>query len=486
MKLPRKPPVGKVWDLPIEKMKAGMSKVQSHLVGGRYVHWDKLRYKTPPEELTHDQWWAFLKFRREVLSKELPLEDKEGRPFCLVLDDPVPEMLHTIDLGGGGQIGMPDQITNPDTRDQYYVHSLIDEAITSSQLEGATTTRLVAKEMIRTGRPPRDRSEQMILNNFHAMKAIGQFKNEPLTPDLVFKLHRIVTEKALDKPDATGRLRRPDEDVRVESNEGVVFHEPPSAYQLERRMKEMCDFANEETPDWFLSPILRSIILHFWLAYDHPFVDGNGRTARALFYWSMLRHKYWLCEFVSISHIIHAGPVKYGRAFLYTETDENDLTYFVLYHLHIILRAIRQLHAYIERKGKELRRIESELRGIEVLNHRQRALISHALRHPNKRYTIQSHQTSHNVVYQTARTDLLDLRDRGLLVGAKVGKAWYFTPAPDMVQALAKLSVFSSPPIASMPLFEQSPSAEQPIVFRIAPDLPLDPQASPAQQRRGS
>ena len=58
----------------------------------------------------------------------------------------------------------------------------------------------------------------------------------------------------------------------------------------------------------FIHPMIRSIILHFWLAYDHPFVDGNGRTARALFYWSMLRHGYWLFEFISISQIILKGP----------------------------------------------------------------------------------------------------------------------------------------------------------------------------------
>ena len=102
-----------------------------------------------------------------------------------------------------------------------------------------------------------------------------------------------------------------------------------SASNCTERMGLMCDFANSKTPEGFVHPVLRSIILHFWLAYDHPFVDGNGRVARALFYWSMLRHGYWLFEFVSISQIILKAPVKYGRAFLYTETDDNDLTYFI-------------------------------------------------------------------------------------------------------------------------------------------------------------
>jgi len=202
----------------------------------------------------------------------------------------------------------------------------------------------------------------------------------------------------------------------------------------------MCAFANRKSPAGFIHPVIRSIILHFWLAYDHPFIDGNGRVARALFYWSMLHNGFWLFEFISISQIIRSHPSKYGRAFLYTETDDNDLTYFILYNLEVIKRAIEKLHEYIKRKSEKLRAIESELCGVAILNHRQRALISHALRHPHHQYTIRSHQISHNVVYQTSRIDLLNLESRGLLNSQKIGKTWYFTPVKDLEEKLAKLS----------------------------------------------
>ena len=205
-------------------------------------------------------------------------------------------------------------------------------------------------------------------------------------------------------------------------------------------MAAMCDFANNKTPEGFVHPAIRSIILHFWLAYDHPFLDGNGRTARALFYWSMLNHGFWLCEFISISQIILKSPARYGRAYLYTETDENDLTYFIIYKLEIIRRAIGQLHDFIKRKTRQLQTIEADLRGLAFLNHRQRSLMSHALRHPHERYTIRSHRLSHNVVPQTARTDLLDLAKRGLLEGRKVGREWHFTPVADLEKKLTELS----------------------------------------------
>jgi Fic family protein len=406
---------------------------------GRYLHWDKLQYYTPPKGLSHEEWWFVLKLNRRAKAKSVSLKDDNGQPFNYSLVDPIAELLHKIDQGAGGVIGMPDQITNPETRDRYCVNSLIQEAITSSQLEGAATTREVAKEMIRTQRRPRDKSEQMILNNFRTMQRIGALKDKPLSQDLVFDIHRIITAKTLDNDSATGRFRLADEQIVVGDMYGEVFHSPPAAEQLEERMASMCDFANGKTPDGFLHPVIRSIILHFWLAYDHPFVDGNGRVARALFYWSMLRHGYWLFEFVSISQILLKAPAKYGKAFLYTETDDNDLTYFILQQLDVVRRAIRELHDYIKRKTAALHSIETALRGITALNHRQQALIGHALRHPQQRYTFRSHQTSHNVVYQTARTDLLDLQQRGLLSGRKTGRTWHFTPVPDLEKRLAKL-----------------------------------------------
>ena len=216
-----------------------------------------------------------------------------------------------------------------------------------------------------------------------------------------------------------------------------VLHEPPPAEQLEDRIQIMCDFANGKIPKDFIHPLVRSIILHFWLAYEHPFVDGNGRTARALFYWSMLKNGFWLFEFVSISQIIVQAYAKYEKAFLYTETDGNDLTYFILYHLDVIQRSIDELHNYIKRKTQRILELENELKGMAGLNHRQRALINHALRHPNYRYTIESHRKCHNVVYQTARLDLLDLAEKKLLTSIKIRKVWYFQPDTELGKKLA-------------------------------------------------
>lgn len=403
-----------------------------------YLHWDKLRRLRPPAGYTSKEWWAALKIGRQAILNSVALKDKQDRPFRLCTPDKVRRLLHEIDLGAGGKINRPADFLNSQMREQYLVSSLMQEAITSSQLEGAVTTREVAKDMLLSGRRPRDESEQMILNNYATMKRIQEVRNQPLSEELVLSLHASVTERTLEKPDAAGRYRLPSENIRIFDNEGEVFHVPPPAEELPERMKAMCAFANGETPDYFLHPVIRAIVLHFWLAYDHPFVDGNGRTARALFYWAMLRQGYWLFEFISISDILRQAPAKYARAFLYSETDDNDLTYFVVYQAEVIHRAIQALHQHIERKTTETQAGEDLLRNWAHFNHRQVALLSHAMRHPRKIYTIEGHQNSHGTVYETARKDLLGLATAGLLEEKIRGRTKTYRTPKDLQERIQR------------------------------------------------
>ena len=408
--------------------------------GGNYPHWDELRFRKPPGGLTHEEWWFGLKLRRHAAYRAIPLKDKGDREFCFTLPDLVADLLHQIDRGGGTLIEIPEPVTNPEQRDRYVVRSLMEEAITSSQLEGAATTREVAKKMLAEGRKPKDRSERMIVNNYMTMRHILEWKNQPLTPDLVFQIHREISEGALDVADGAGRFRRANESINVSDLEGTVFHTPPPAEELPARLRAMCDFANATTQDTFVHPVIRGIILHFWLAYDHPFVDGNGRTARALFYWQMLRSGYWLFEFVSISQFLRKAPAQYGKAFLHTETDENDLTYFLIHQAEIIRRALKELHDYVARKSTETRACLDALRKHPELNHRQQAIVAHALRHPGFAYSIAGHGARHAVTYATTRSDLLNLAKLKLLEQRKVGRAFVFVAPKDLESRLGSKS----------------------------------------------
>lgn len=404
-----------------------------------YRAWETFRFQTPPEGLTAEQWWHVVRSARRASARRIPgLVDKAQHPFSFNLPDSVLESCDAIAREASGRIEVSELVTDPDTRDRYVVNSLIEEAITSSQLEGAVTSRRDAKDMIREGRSPRDHSERMILNNYLAMERVRELAMHPLTPDMVLELHRIVTDGTLESPEYAGRVQDADERrVSVWGDGDQLLHRPPAVAELPDRLERLCAFANglDETP--YMPPVLRAITIHFMMGYDHYFEDGNGRTARALFYWSMLREGYWLTEYLSISRILRLAPAKYARSFLLTEDDGGDLTHFFIYHLHVIRRAMADLHSYLAAKTHEIREVQSRLKSMPgEYNHRQLALLDHATRNPTAIYTAKSHAGSHRVTIETARTDLQSLAVRGLLEQFKLGKQFAWSPAGDLAARL--------------------------------------------------
>jgi len=427
--------------LPPERSSAVLKHIGASTVGGRYLHWDELRWRPSPDGLSVEEWWLALKVARAAGRKQLPFTDVNGRRFDYILTDEAQEMIHKIDRHAAGWVEAPDAITNPATRDRYVVTSLMEEAIGSSLLEGAATTRREAKVLLRSRRRPRTRAERMVVNNYLTMQQITQDLTLPLSIEMVKDLHRTVTEGTLANPDHAGRFQQPGDkrvDIGHPHDPDVVFHRPPPAEELDNLLSDLVEWSNTVGEQPFVHPVIRAIALHFYLAYVHPFVDGNGRTARALFYRSLLRQDYWLAEFISISPLLRKAPAQYGRAFLYVETDDADFTYFLLHQLDVLCKAIDHLFAYLERKTDELRSVEHVLRKVPGLNHRQLALLSHALRHPDGSYTIESHRASHNVTYQTARVDLLDLESREFLEHHTVGRQFWFYPSDLLVDILTR------------------------------------------------
>lgn len=438
MRRPSTPPVfSDLWDshrirLPeIMKARAVSNK--------RYLHWDELRHRAPPGGLSHEEWWFATKLERHASARRLPILDKTGSPHSYNLTPRIEELLHDLTQRLGGSLGSPTLFPEGDLRDRFLIRNLMEEGIASSLLEGAATTRDDALEMLRSDREPITEAERMVANNYATMRYIVENTETPFTEDMLFDLHKRITRGTLEKEDAYGRYRLPDERITVQDvRTGEHHHIPPDAAELSTRMRQLFQFANDEIPGEFVHPVIRSIVLHYWLAYEHPLWDGNGRTARTLFYWSMLKHGYWLTQFISISQHLYLAPTDYGRAFLYTQTDENDLTYFILHQLEVIRRSVDGLYDHLDRRFKERHRLENELAVGKVFNDRQVTLLMSALRESDQEFTIYGHERRHGIVYQTARTDLLDLAEKGLLNKRKRGRTFVFVPVTDLAKRLEK------------------------------------------------
>jgi len=444
MKIPEKPPAWMQFfrDMPqrsLEYFASEKGRVLMQKIDDDYLHWEKVKYRNIPPSIDLNHLWAIVKATRLQRRRVLPLLSTKRKFFTYGLPDSVHRELHFVDRFAGGQLGLETPGLSPDAKDRYLVSSLMEEAIASSQIEGAATTRRVGKEMLRSGRKPRDRAEQMILNNYRTIQRIKSLVDEDLSVEILHELQESMTMETLDDPSCGGRFRLPNEEIHVVDNEdGKLLHIPPPAEELNDRVQAMCDFANQDGKSEFIHPVLKAVILHFWLAYDHPYVDGNGRTARALFYWYAMKKDYWLIEYLSVSRMIMKSRHQYYRAFLYAESDDLDITYFIVYYLKALNLAMEELRLYLERKQKEYRESLSVLHGWPGLNYRQQTLLRHALNNRFAIYTFQSHMNSHNIAYATGRSDLLTLVERGLLIENKVGRQFQFLVPGDLHEKIVK------------------------------------------------
>lgn len=416
-----------------------MSLAQNPMVRGMlkranedYLYWDKFKYLVLPEGITHTVAWFLLKLSRALDRRDTPVVDVHGHQFSYSLTPEVLRCLHVIDKRAGGTVTMESEGIPAENQKRFLVNSLMEEAIASSQMEGASTTTRVAKEMLRTGREPADRAERMILNNFVTIQKMKSLQNEPITPEMICELQESMTRGTLDHPEDAGRFRTADDDIVVADDKKLeVLHNPPHADEIPHQLRALCDYANKDDGD-FEYPVLKAIVLHFWLAYLHPFVDGNGRTARALFHLYMLKRGYWMFEYLAVSRVILGKRGQYDKSYLYSEQDDCDMAYFVTFNLHAVEQAIDELHSYIARKTKEDQRLQRSLKTDLTLNHRERAVLIRALKDPSVRVTIESHASSHDVVYATARADLLSLVGKGYLLQERIGRKFVFVPAPDL------------------------------------------------------
>jgi len=420
--------------------KAALSKINE-----RYMHWDDLRHRKHlyPEGYSLDETWMALVLGRMSQFTELTISFDNDSYLNVWCPPKALQYLHQIDQLAGGNIGAASKYAVSDVKsERYLVSSLMEEAISSSQLEGAVTTRRIAKDMLRSQRKPKDNSERMISNNYAAINEIRDRKNDKLTPEFLISLQSILTEKTMDQGDV-GRFRNDEDKVCiVDSRTGDSVYTPPEAFFIESRIEEICDFANDEDEE-FIHPVVKAITLHFAIGLVHPFVDGNGRTARAIFYWYMIKHGYWMIEYLPISRIFLQAPVKYSRAYLLTENDSGDLTYFVFYHLKVILRAIKELHAYI-RDEQERRQDNIELLSVfPGINIRQASLLEDAIRRPKALYDVRTYQGANQIAYATARNDLNKLAEAGLLDKFMNGKAYNFRPAKDLEKTVRRKSKVS-------------------------------------------
>lgn len=384
-------------------------------------YWTRERLRHYLAGMSLEPVWEEVERVRASSAQILPLVDERGRAYRVWTTSRVLASIHGVDRHGADSMF---RAADPAARQRNVAESLVQEAFHSSKIEGAVTTLDKARELAAGKASPSSRSERMVLNNYRAMQRLLGWRSRPLAWEDVAELHGVITEGAYEGRDGTaGRLRAGDSVRVVDRATDEVVHVPPPAADLPRMIDALVRYMGEATaaPESrgdFVHPLVRASAVHYYLAYLHPFYDGNGRIARALFYHLMLRAGYDSFQYLSVSSVIDRRRGQYYRAFREVEASPHDLTYFVLFSCAAAETAVEALRERVLAEfgaGAVLERLRERR---VFLSDRQQAWLRRALRAPQRPFAIQDLQRAMRVSYPTAREDVLDLVAKGLVAPA--------------------------------------------------------------------
>jgi Fic family protein len=397
-----------------------------------YLYWDKLKYKLEKmfkNKSKPEIYWTYIKQVRKIKSKKTPIKSINGNYFTYNNLPGLDKLLHEIDLDLGGEFSLTRDFSDKEKKN-IFLSSLSEEAIASAQLEGAHSSREAAIMLIKEKRKPKDKSEIMILNNYNAMmKLESDFlgkKDVKINIDTLLDFHKILTSNAIEDNnlDAVGRLRNKDEHIHV-CDDRYIYHESLDMIFVKKELNKLIDFINDDEKYDFIHPIIKAIMIHFWLGYLHPFYDGNGRMARLLFYLYLLKHDYSFFAYYPISIVIKKSQKKYSMSYVYSEQDDEDLTYFIDYNIRKINEARISFEKYLQKFLKEKEENSEKYKQLELfygLNDRQISLLRYLSKSSGNMMTLSIYKDNNKISKSTAIKDLKILKKIKLLEWKKIGR----------------------------------------------------------------
>lgn len=401
---------------------------------GNYFPFDEFRHRVP-KELNINLAWAMTKLARSRTSQSLFWL---GPDFQRCAYTPTSQIQKTTTIVDQNTTTAALEWTvnkiGEEQHFQYLFNDLVeDESISSSQLEGAATTTCVAKDMLKRKREPRSLDERMILGNFKMMRFSWDNRDKPISIELIKEMHKLGVEGINDDEYIPGVFRS-DDSVYVEDRDQNILHQPPPANGLTARFSSICNWINTDHDDinssTYIHPLIKAICIHFIIGFEHPFHDGNGRVARSLFYWFMFKKNYGAFRYISISNLLKKAVSQYGKSYLYTETDDLDMTYFISYQCSIVIRAVTEFKSHCDKAILEIEKFNKWLWSTGVykkLNDRQKTVFQVAKNGLASVFTITNVKENLGCSYNTAASVLNGLVDLGLFEKQKDGKEWLYS-----------------------------------------------------------
>ena len=394
----------------------------------RYVPPEDIRYRLEKLKIPPSLWPALRqkteKFRQ--MSAIYFVFKSLGKNFWFFPSDSLYKKIRDIDRLG---FHLNEKILNQETYTAEFIKNAeTEEAISSAIYEGANSTRREAKEFLSSGKKPQTKDQFMLRNKHAAMLWVKKAAQDDISINSILKAHEIITKNTLKGDDAAfcGKFRN--NKVFVGKHEGPPFEKIPQA------LDEMISLIN--THPRFLHGLIKGILYHYFIAWIHPFFDGNGRTARCFFYYEAIRNKMRFIDLLSISAFLKDRGDRYTKSFHLVEKYKGDMTYFIDFCLDSLLFALKA----VENKVHFLVKINS-LGDTLKINTDQISLLQQATLNRHKGILTESYAKSIGKSREHARQQLEDLLQKKLLLKRKQGKmSLYFIHKKLLLERVESLS----------------------------------------------
>ena len=371
-----------------------------------------------PAGLTLTQTEVLLGAVHRLRAISVPLPDFDGQTYWYTMPHDMKSLLRVIDhhCTSGSEL---DRETSDRRGRRFLVRALVEEAIATSQLDGANIPYDRAHELVQMDRTPANDAERVIVNAHHLLSELPWFSENALTPDLLLELYERVTEGT----------------EHLEFDGAELIGGPGATMTRLEVLKQLCAIANYQEDVTAEHPAITALVLLWDLPYWKPFPKYNAAVARILFRLHAAKHNYPVLGLLPISQIAADSPDKepvsvsgphFTRLARYSEV---DMTSHVTSYLRAVHEAIQRLRVQIARVRERDEALRELLQSDPLLNGRQRSILGRALRVPGTKFRIRYHQTTHNIAYSTARADLMELEAKGYLRQEQEGKAFVFVAA---------------------------------------------------------
>jgi len=405
-----------------------------------YLYWDKIKFQPVPKWFKDSKdLWGTIKFMR-TLNYVSPIKTDSWEFFRFWELEFSKKLLHEIDKNASWTFYTP--FSESDKR-LFVTNWMLEEAISSSQLEWASTTSRNAVKMIKQWIKPKNDSDRMILNNYEVMYFVKDelVKKEKIDESDLLYLQEILTKWVIENKWEIWRFRDINDDNKdpiVVKFKWKIAHEPMKSEKMRVELKRLIDFMNDEGDfNTFVHPVIKAIVIHFWIWYLHPFCDWNGRTARALFYWYLLKNDYFWFSFIPLSSIIKKSKIEYAKSYIYSEQDDRDLWYFINYNLRKIKIALDAFQSDLKNRFKDNHSNLKDLRHLD-LNDRQKKLLKYFLENKDSFTNSLIHKNYYNISKPTAVSDLNILRKKWLIYSTKSWRNISYFPVENLENLIKK------------------------------------------------